>query len=236
MKTRIYVAGTLAGLAALAITAVVVFAYGRHDPSPPSLLDEPNPAIAGQILYINRDSCFVRAQASGGGEEQLGCMPKFFFPGGLYWIDEETAGAVLYGPDGPMLHEIDIRTGQVSEGGRAISLTGKPGFPQPFGGVTAPDGTSAFFDEDGKLILLVEGKQTQVAEFDVPQYGQPQVILWSPDSQWLLAQYYPRHADGPELWVISRDGQISGTLTEDAWQGQAVAWRIEGVGAEPALP
>ena len=45
MKARLYVASVLAGLALLVIMVVVVLNYGRHDPSPPSLRDHPNPAI-----------------------------------------------------------------------------------------------------------------------------------------------------------------------------------------------
>ena len=236
MKTRLYVAGTLAGLAALAVAVVVVFAFGRHNPSPPSLSNAPNPAIPGEILYINEDQCFVRAQASGAGEEQLACLPQQFFPGSLYWIDDGTAAAIQFGVAGPMLHEIDLRTGQISPGGRPVSIPEKQPPFEPYGGSMAPDETYASFDENGTLSLLKDGTRTEIASFDIPRYNQPRGILWSPDSQWILAQYYPRHGNGPELWVISRDGNTRGTLTKDVWQGEGVAWRIEGVGTQPPLP
>mgnify|MGYP003379564532 CR=1 FL=1 len=55
MKTRLYVAAVLGGLALLIAVALVVFAFGRHNPSPPSLQDNPRPEIPGQILYLDQD-------------------------------------------------------------------------------------------------------------------------------------------------------------------------------------
>jgi hypothetical protein len=105
-----------------------------------------------------------------------------------------------------------------------------------YGGAFAPDGTYAFFDEGGELSLLKDGARTKITEFDVAKYNQPQVVLWSPDSQWILALYYGPHNDGPELWIVSRDGETKGTLTKDVGFGNSVAWRIEGVGAQPDVP
>ena len=53
LNARLYVAAVIGGLLALAITIVLVFQFGRHDPSPPSLTDNPNAAIPGKILYVN---------------------------------------------------------------------------------------------------------------------------------------------------------------------------------------
>ena len=45
MRQRAYVAGILGGVAALLVLVVVVLQFGRYDPSPPSLQENPNPAI-----------------------------------------------------------------------------------------------------------------------------------------------------------------------------------------------
>jgi hypothetical protein len=237
VRTRLYVAGALGGLALLAVAVVIILAFGRHDPSPPSLRDNPNPAIPGEILYINQDSCFVRAQASGAASERLACAPQYFAPGNLYWIDADTAGFLVYGPSTATLQEIDLRTGEITPTGRPVdpSQQKQPPFGA-YGGAYAPDGTFAFFEEDGVLVLIEGGARAEITDFDVPRYRQPQVVLWSPDSQWIVAQYHGPHADGPELWIISRDGQTAGTLTNDVAWGNAVTWRIEGVGVQPELP
>lgn len=237
MRTRLYVVAVLGGLALLAITVVVVFAFGRHDPSPPGLSDHPNPDIPGAVLYLDQDSCFRRAQASGAGEERLACVPQFPFAP-FYWIADSTVAFVQSGTAGTMLYDFDLQTGAQSPTGRPVDVS--PGREPPFGkfgGAYAPDGTYAFFEDDGELFLTENGERRSIASFDVPRYNQPQVALWSPDSQWILVQYYPPHADGPELWIISRDGSVRGTLTKDALSGPGgmAAWRI-GDAFSPAVP
>jgi len=236
MRARLYVVGALGGLAALAVAVVVVLAFGRHDPSPPSLEDEPNPAIPGEILYLDRDGCFVRVAASGASRQRLACAVPGFGTDSLYWLDDTTAGVVRYSPSGPTLHKVDLKTGVVEQTGTPIRVDQKPPPFGPYSGAFAPDGTFAAFDEDGKLFVQQGGARVEVADFDTPEYNQPQVVLWSPDSQWMLVTYYGPHDDGPELWVISRDGATQGTLAKDLSYGNAVAWRIEGAGVQPALP
>lgn len=229
-------AGVLGGLVLLVVAVLVVFAFGRHNPSPPSLRKEPNDTIPGEILYFNRESCFVRATASGRSERTLACVPRFYGPR-LYWIEENTAGVIQYGPSGGTLYEVDLATGAQTSTGRQIpdSEVEKGGPLGIYGGAYAPDGTYAYFDEDGGFYQLKDGVRTKVGEFDLPKYNTPQVVLWSPDSQWVLVQYYPRRGPGPELWVVSRDGRTRGTLTRNS-SGGGAAWRIPGMGTQPALP
>jgi len=238
MRTRIYAAGILGGLALLVIVVAVVFAFGRSDPSPPSLRDNPNPSIPGDILYLDEDYCFVRAAASGASQAKLACVPQYY-GSRLYWLDEDVAGIVQYGVSGALLYEVNLRTGVQSTTGRPISEASAKDPPFGiYGGAFAPDGTYAFFDEGGEFFLLKDGARTKVADFDVPKYNQPQVAVWSPDSQWVVVQYYPPRSDGPELWIVSRDGQTRGTLSTDVASGPSgsAAWRIDGVGVQPPVP
>lgn len=237
MRTRLYVAGILGGLALLIVFVVVIFAFGRSDPSPPSLRDHPNIAIPGEILFLDSDFCFIHAQASGASRTKRACMPEYFGGAALYWIDDATAGVVRYDQRGAVLWQVNLNTGAQTDTGRVLAGTDVnkigPGMIGP--GSLAPDGTTATTDEDGGLFLLQNGARTRIASFDIPEYNQPQVVLWSPDSQWIVLQYYPRRADGPELWIVSRDGLTKGTIATDvAYAG--VAWRIDGAGTQPTLP
>lgn len=237
MRTRLYVAGILGGLAVLVVMAVVVFAFGRNNPSPPSLQSNPNPAIPGELLFVDSDSCFVQAAASGESRIKRACTPEYFGTNALYWIDDNTAGVVRQDQRGAVLWSVNLTTGTQTDTGRILTSSEvtklSPGIVG--GGGLAPDGTAATTDEDGNLFLIQNGIRTRITSFDTPEYNQPQVVLWSPDSQWMVLQYYPRRADGPELWIVSRDGATHGTIAQEvAYAG--VAWRISGVGTQPALP
>lgn len=231
MRSRLYVVGVLGGLALLAVTVVVVFAFGRYDPSPPSLKDNPRPEIPGEILYVDEDMCFRVAAASGEREERLGCLTQEQFFTGLYWIDDETAGVILHGPAGATLYEVDLRTAQFSQTGRSVNANDEKSAPLNLCcGASAPDGTYGVFEERGELILVKDGVRTEVADLEVARFRQPQVRGWSPDSQWLLVQYFPRdYDDGIELWIVSSDGSVRGTLAKDVSPGPgsgAASWRI----------
>ena len=232
LNARLYVAAVIGGLLALVVTVVLVFQFGRHDPSPPSLTDNPNSAIPGKILFVNEDQCVVVAEASGASSEEVYCFGRDKFFSQLYWVDDDTFAYVVPGPTSGSLVEVDIATGVETEP-RPI---GSQGFPEaPY--AEAPDGASAQAEEGGKLILVEAGVRTEIADFDVPRYNWPQPMLWSPDSQWLLVQYFPPRGGDAELWIVSRDGETRGTLTKDAlgWSSNH-AWWIDGVGAWPELP
>ncbi len=243
MRTRLYVAGVLGGIGLLAGTLVVVVAFGRHNPSPPSLKDNPRPEIAGEILYTDRQACFVIAQASGAGEERLGCTVAHKPIGQqFWWIDDETVEwSYQSGPNEATIVEVDIRTGQQRETGKKTDPVpfGWQPFPTRFGELQqcleGPDGTLACIDNDGRLVMVENDVPTTVAEFDLPKYNRPNVKGWSPDSQWVVLEYHPQRSNGPELWIISRDGSVRGTLAADTMFTQ-IAWRIDGVGTWPEPP
>lgn len=243
MRGRLYLAGVLGGIAALIVLGVVVFQFGRFDPSPPSLQDDPDDTIPGQVAYLNGDGCVMRVDASGRGHEQLYCLGTRYGPAWLTWLDGETIGVLdasasmgkpMTSPAGPEyeLARLDVRTKTLGPTGelypaQVLSALGRP---------LSPTGESAETDEDGAVYVIKDGVRTKVADFDAPRYSGPQVIGWSPDGNWMLLTYYPRRGNGRnELWVVSKDGRTQGTLVTDATGGPSPAWWIEGAGAWPAL-
>jgi hypothetical protein len=164
----------------------------------------------------------------------LACVPQFVGGSQLYWPEPGTAGIVRPDISTPTLRTIDLVTGETTDTGKPIPFDPDNKGGGIFGGAYSPDGTFASVSEDGTLTLLSGGVRTNVTKFDSPKYSQPQVILWSPDSQWIVLRYFPRRADGPEIWIVSRDATIQGTLLKDA-SYSGVAWRI-GDDVQPKLP
>jgi hypothetical protein len=220
VKARLAIAGTLAGLAILAAVVVVAFQFGRVDPSPPSLLDRPNPAIPGEILYQEHEGCLVRATASGAGRAEV-CSAAVFYYGPFYWVDTETV--LVFG--GQEIIELDLATGETSSAGIPGSQYVYP--ERPPVSVRGERATA----EGGTLYAVSSGGRQEITSFDVgSRWIEP--VLWSPDGDWLVVQYYPPRGSDSELWIVSRDGETRGTLTDEAI-GSWVAWRIEGIGATP---
>lgn len=230
MRTRLYVAAVLAGLAALVLTILIVINFGRHDPSPPSLQDNPNGAIPGRIIYLDEDQCIIRIDASGASpEEELYCLSRNEYVSGLYYID---AGRILFTrPDYPNLRlfELDVAARAV----RDLGALPTPTKPVDTGAVS-PSGEEVFGEYDGSIVLLKDGTRTTIADFDTRDYGGPTPVTWSPDGWWILLRYWGR-SDETELWIISKDGQTRGTLTKHA-SGSPASWLIEGVGTYPPIP
>lgn len=229
MKSRLYVAAVLAGLAALVITVIVVLNFGRHDPSPPSLKDNPNSAIPGSIIYLDEDECINRVAASGGAPEELYCLSRNEFVSSLYYVDESTILFTTSNAQGFRLSELDVEARTVRD------LGALPAPTKPIDlGLVSPTGEEVYGEYDGRIVLLKDGVRTTIAEFDTRNFGGPTPVTWSPDGQWILLRYWGRSSP-PELWIISRDGQTRGTLTDDA-SGMPASWLIEGVGTYPPIP
>ena len=130
---------------------------------------------------------------------------------------------------------VDIETGKAT--GTTVAAGQYKGFHFPGQNAISSLGESVSVDQrDGKVFRIVDGVRTEIADFDVREYGGPNVVTWSPDGQWILLQYYPpRNNDGRnELWILSRDGAISGTLATDA-RGSPASWWIDGLGFLPAV-
>jgi hypothetical protein len=236
VKRRLYAAAILGGLGVLVAVAVAVFAFGRNNPSPPSLQDAPNTAIPGEVLFLDSHYCFVQASASGQSRSKRACIPQDYVAPGLFWTTDDTAELVRYDQRGGGLWEVDLNTGSWRDTGRLVDMRlARPGPAGIEGGNYAPDGTYAIAEQDGSLFVLQNGVRTRIATFDTPNYNPPRVILWSPDSQWILLEYHPRRAEFPELWIVSRDGETKGTLAKNVLSVGA-AWRMVGLPAQPPAP
>lgn len=233
-RDRVYAVLVLGGVVTVALLVVLIFQFGRHDPSPPSLRSSPNPAIPGAIAYFDRDGCIIRADASGASRQEVYCEPANE-PGFVSWVDAHTIAFARFVSPAPVWVLVDIETRRVTEPGAPASLY-KPSFP-PGSGTPSPLGETFTVDQrDGTVFRIVNGVRTKIADFDVREYGGPNLVTVSPDGYWLLLQYYPpRNNDGrSELWIMSRDGSVQGTLAKDA-RGTPASWWIDGVGFLPAV-
>jgi hypothetical protein len=223
MRARLIVAGVLAGAAALAAAVFAVLQFGRIDPSPPSLEDNPRPEIPGEILFQEEEGCLVRAAASGVSRSTV-CSPGLVYYSPFFWA-EPDAVYVLEGLNGI---RVDLLTGE-QDPLEAPGISKQQYPPRP---PISVHGETAMAEE-GDLVVIGTGAREVIASFDVgSRWIDP--ILWSPDGNWIVVGWYPPHDDGMELWIVSRDGKVRGTLSDDAWNSW-VAWRIEGVGFTPEL-
>lgn len=226
MRERLAIAGALGGIAVLAAVVFVVFQFGRVDPSPPSLVENPNPAIPGEILYIDNANCLVRAAASG-ASRTVTCAEELRIPSAFAWVDGDTIAFWEVNA----LYELDLDTG---ERRRRTDVTGddqrfpdQPGF--------SVNGEQAVTEGGTLYVIGRDGSREKVASFDVGSRW-IQAVRWSPDGRWIIVQWYPPRDSGSELWIVSRDGKTRGTLVDEGiWFPFALGWWIEGVGGEPQL-
>jgi hypothetical protein len=218
MRTRLTVAAVFAGVAVVLVLVVVVVLAGRFDPSPPSLTRHPVPAIPGEIVYVDEDGCIIRARASGESRERVTCVGHGV--GAVSWIDADTIGYAIYRP-GQTWTELDLRTGQET-------VTNAVPRPQP-PDFTSVKGERVDFDSEGSLYRINGTERTKILDFDGPEYQRPYLVTWSPDGDWLLLRYKD------ELWIISRDGSVQGTLAKTRSWGNGTSWWIDGHGALPRV-
>lgn len=226
VKARFVIAAAVVSLASVAVLVLVVLEFGLRRPSPPSLTKNPDVSIPGEILYRSDVACLIRAPASGASPREEICLPIMDRYGPMSWVEERTV--VLAG--GPEVAAFDLDTG------RQVAVP--PGIVTPdpmkpvIDGSVAPSGDMAIIDEQGRVYVISGTTKTQIADFDVERW-ELWVVLWSPDSNWLLLRYQPPRGDDSELWIVSRDGKTKGTLARDQWRGEWASWRIEGVGVTP---
>lgn len=230
MKSRLWVASVMGGLAAIIVLVVVVFAFGRHHPSPPSLEKHPNTAIPGEILFVDKDGCIIRAAASGASREKVHCAG----PGVVVvaWVDAETIAFSNTGRAGTAKwFELDLETKNPRETDRVANL-----FP-PATDLVSVNGERVFPGEEGEIWISKGGTSQKIADFDIPRYNGPTPLTWSPDGNWILLQYYKPRGDEQELWILSRDGGVKGTIATDVrgYGPAAASWWIDGIGYLPLL-
>jgi hypothetical protein len=218
VRPRLYTAAIFAGVAAVLVLAVVVFVAGRFDPSPPSLRDHPVAGIPGEILYVDGDGCIVRAQASGERRERVTCVGEALSL--VSWVDADTIGYAVARP-GPSWIELDLATGEE----RTSDAFARPEPPGP----VSPLGERIDIADDGSVYRLSGGERTKIFDFDGPKHQRPWLVTWSPDGEWVLLRYKD------ELWIVSRDGTIQGTLATTRPWPQEASWWIDGHGYRPAV-
>ena len=237
MKARLLVGGVLLGLAAIVVVPLLIFQFGRHDPSPPSLAKEPNPAIPGEILYIDEDGCVVRARASGEDTQVATCDLSTTPAGFVTWVSADTIAVGQGGFDKPGIPQVsfEVRTLNLSTGQDGIAKATVEGQFAQFGspiGQESVHGERVSVSENGEVTVLAGTTKTEIADFDVAEYRGPQFLTWSPDGEWMLLAYHDN--DSQEVWVLSRDGKTAGTIARGLRQ-PVVSWFIEGHGAAPKV-
>lgn len=224
MRDRLFVAGVLGAVALLIAVAVVALSFGRYNPSPPSLERDPNPAIPGRILFVGEDGCITVAQASGATRDDVYCSALHVFT--VTWLDEHTVGFMESTPDpagrGTVL---DLRTGETRP-------DGVPGYIQP--SQVSVNGEAVSIDYEGHVLVSKDGEVRTIATFDIPRSVTPIPFTWSPDGEWILIQYYPPRGDGSELWILSRDGSVRGTIAKGV-RGGGASWWVDGHGFAPPI-
>jgi hypothetical protein len=228
MSQRLAIAATLAGLLVIVALVVVILGPGRYDPSPPSLRDDPQPAIPGRILFAGRDNCLHVAEASGAADEEVYCAGDIAF---LTWTGTQTIAWAEYGPREVHWTTLDLTTRETRDGGTATFPSGVPYD-------TSVNGEQVTVDhETGDVYVVGNGERRRIFAFDGPDNRQPFPVSWSPDGEWVILSYYGRGFDDQELWIVSRDGSIAGTLAGDVRGGAiTVSWWIDGVGYSPEVP
>lgn len=224
MKQRMAGVAVIGGGVVLIAVLALVLAFGRKDPSPPSLVDEPEPSIQGQILYLSVDGCIIVADASGAERRELTCPVDAT---GVGWLDD---GTVLYGTFArePAWWVYDPETGdteQIETGDPVYEVFGPPEPRSPVGE------NRATFDDEGSLLVL-DPEPSVVYEYDGPSGYQPGLVTWSPDGEWILVHY----SRDEELWIVARDGSVAGTIADDVrFTNNIASWRIEEVGVLPEV-
>ncbi|MGH2610738.1 MAG: hypothetical protein ACRDHF_16775, partial [Tepidiformaceae bacterium] len=191
MRQRAIVAAVICGLIAVVAVPLLIFQFGRHDPSPPSLEDDPNPAIPGEVLFFDEDGCVVRARASGERVEIATCDVATNPASFVTWIDTETIAVAQSwpGPSGERFQvtTLNLRTGE--EGTATVTLEQGA---LPFGPSSQESvhGERVSVGERGEVTILAGTEKRVIADFDVPEYRGPQFLAWSPDGEWMLLAYY----------------------------------------------
>jgi len=234
LKGRLWAAAIVAGLAAVAALVVVVFKFGRYDPSPPSLVDHPNPAIPGEILFVDKNGCISRAAASGATRSQVYCPGAGGFQ--VTWVNRDeiafsrgNAAPTNKFPSSAVWVKLDLATKQTTDTTVPVDFSGP--------NLVSPRGESVAVESNGDVYLVAGGTRTKIVHFDVHEYRVPAFATWSPDGEWFLLTYWPARGNGQEVWVISRDGGTQGTLLRSPlvmgppW----FSWWIDGVGYSPEV-
>ncbi len=224
MRTRLYVASVVGGVAAVLVTAFLVFKIGQVDPSPPSLKDNPHDEITGAILYVGTDDCVYRAQASGRTTERIICPSIGDYINGVSWQDAGKFSYFTYDSAGEQEVEVDIASRKETQlPPRPLS---KPPLSFPYSPVSAR-GERISIDPEGD-VYRVDGGRERIFDFKGVEGDRPEVLTWSPDGEWVALFHYRSE----QIWIVRRDGTVAGTLANSA--RPSISWWIDGLPPQPA--
>lgn len=225
MRERLWAAGALGGVGALAVLAIVVLRFGIINPSPPSMQEVRNEAIAGMIAFADEDGCYHVIDAAGGEPRQVTCGLKNF-GGDLTWVDAEHIAFAIYTGSGVTWRSVDVATGEEAD----LGTTSGPGGLEA-DDMVSPLGERLIIDYPGGDVYRVDGPdRVRIFDYDGPDSWTPEYITWSPDGEWVLLRY----GKEGELWVVRRDGSFSGTLVDDVAFGRP-SWWMDELGALPEV-
>jgi len=233
VRTRLYVAGVLAGVAAVLVLAFVVLQFGISNPSPPSLGSNPHDEIPGSILYFDNSGCVVDALASGRSASRVYCpLAGAGYSDTVTWVDEKTFAYVVTAPlmkqPGWQWVKVDLATKRETTVTAAASPPAAPGDLQ-MGALTSVRGEQISFDPDGYLYRVSGGDRVRIYKLPGGNGSGAAFATWSPDGEWFVLRYYPKN----ELWIIRRDGLAAGTLASNVRGG--ASWIIPGTGIWPPV-
>ncbi|MFN0094791.1 MAG: TolB family protein [Dehalococcoidia bacterium] len=218
LRSRLATAGILVAVVAAVGLVVAVAKVGIHHPSPPSLEKEPRAEIPGTVAYVSKDGCVMLAEASGVSRREVRC--------GMDWVrfvDERTLEYGRYGPTitgyrrsvdgGP---ETPVATTRDFRGGPQIAV--------------APNGDRVEVEPGGDIYVASAAGRARIYDCDCPDGAWANVIAWTPDSAWVLLQFYSNRGD-QEIWILRRDGGVVGTLVKGL--RESPSWMIPGLGIVP---
>ena len=176
------------------------------------------------------------AQKANRPDDEAANRREIVCPGGADFmarLDDRTIVYGSYSPAGPLATQRDLVTGQetaypagttpdkfnaVSHSAEQRSVSGEYITVDPNGSVYRSNGA--------------EPARTLIFECDCSKYRVPQFYSWAPDGQWVIMVYAPRNGPEQELWILSRDGSVAGTLASVGYNANA-SWYIEGKGILP---
>lgn len=224
MRQRLYVGAVFAGVVAAALLAVLVIQFGRSDPSPPSLQDNPRLEIPGTLVFIDKKGCVSVIEASGANQRQVAC-PVGLGIQEVTWVDEARVAYRRYERNDREWIAIDLATGK-----EALLGPGPDNYQS--GVLVSARGERLVIDRSGDIYIARGAETTRIFEFDGDaDDGLPEFVTWSPDGEWVVLRYWPDN----ELWIIRRDGSIAGALSGSLEGGPdgRFSWMIPGVGIVP---
>jgi hypothetical protein len=225
------VVAIVAAISVLVVVTVVILVFGVIPlPEYPTLSDQPDPAIAGVVAYMEYDEtpCLFTMAASGGEGHEAWCGREYVeFPAwtadGLLVVTDWTAEPTYVLIDPATGSEVD----QVPAGDNLVDG------PLPYQGVARQErADGAKVRTDGirggtsSVVVRVDGKDLTILSIEgAPSDYRFYEAQWSPDGEWVLVS----DTEG-RLLVVGADGTPGARVLVDGLEkwGPQAAWYIPG--------